>query len=507
MFQTTPIDASRIAAELAEITRHLSAIASNPVTNSPHGHVFEWFSDVFPVAWLRERLGLTTTEERVLWMLIAYEMCPEARRLLRELNTEDLCEPTLDTLRRAVYGGAPNARAWNELDETGRLWQLGLLERADDKTGPMHRRPVRVTARVIALAHGEIGLDRELDGVARTDAGEVAIDALEIASAATRAIETALTGSGLVIVRGGVGTGRRSVLAALAGKIGHRVLVVEGTAIATDREKAARQIRIVARECALFSLVPLILGIDALGGNGEVTDRIDIVERELRGLVMATATRATPRRWKEPPVLVELPALTGAQRARVWQHALPCATPGDADTLATLYPLAPALIQAAGKVAVRQCGEESMQPAHVQAGIRTVLDDRLAGLATRMTTTQTWDDLVLPEEQTTALVELLARIRERRRVYEDWGFAQKLGKGLGITALFSGPPGTGKTMCAGLVARDLGTELYQVDLSKIVSKWIGETEKNLAALFDAAEAGHAILLFDEADALFGNAPT
>ena len=122
---------------------------------------------------------------------------------------------------------------------------------------------------------------------------------------------------------------------------------------------------------------------------------------------------------------------------------------------------------------------------------------------TRVNVTQSWDDLVLPEDQTMAIVELLARIRARRRVYEDWGFAQKLGKGLGVTALVSGPPGTGKTMCAGLIAKDLGTELYQVDLSKIISKWVGETEKNLAALFDAAEAGHAVLLFDEADALFG----
>jgi SpoVK/Ycf46/Vps4 family AAA+-type ATPase len=88
-------------------------------------------------------------------------------------------------------------------------------------------------------------------------------------------------------------------------------------------------------------------------------------------------------------------------------------------------------------------------------------------------------------------------------VYEDWGFAEKLGKGLGVAALFTGPPGTGKTMAAGLVARALQVTLYQVDISKIVSKWVGETEKNLATLFDAAEAGHAILLFDEADALFG----
>ena len=106
-------------------------------------------------------------------------------------------------------------------------------------------------------------------------------------------------------------------------------------------------------------------------------------------------------------------------------------------------------------------------------------------------------------DEATALSELIARIRQRRTVYETWGFAKKVGRGLGITALMSGPPGTGKTMAAGLIASDLGVALYRVDMSKLVSKWIGETEINVAKLFDAAEACHAILLFDECEALFG----
>jgi SpoVK/Ycf46/Vps4 family AAA+-type ATPase len=131
------------------------------------------------------------------------------------------------------------------------------------------------------------------------------------------------------------------------------------------------------------------------------------------------------------------------------------------------------------------------------------LDDRLGNFAKRVNVTQTWDDLVLPQDQLDAVTELVARIRQRRTVYEQWGFAAKVGKGLGVSALFSGPPGTGKTMVAALIARELGLELYQVDMGKVVSKWIGETERNLGELFDAAEAGHAILLFDEADSLFG----
>jgi SpoVK/Ycf46/Vps4 family AAA+-type ATPase len=93
-------------------------------------------------------------------------------------------------------------------------------------------------------------------------------------------------------------------------------------------------------------------------------------------------------------------------------------------------------------------------------------------------------------------------VRHGHLVFEQWGFNSKLPRGLGTAGLFSGPPGTGKTMVAGLIARELDLELYQVDLSKVVSKWVGETEKQLAKIFDAADAGHALVLFDEADSLF-----
>jgi SpoVK/Ycf46/Vps4 family AAA+-type ATPase len=109
---------------------------------------------------------------------------------------------------------------------------------------------------------------------------------------------------------------------------------------------------------------------------------------------------------------------------------------------------------------------------------------------------------VLPADTLDQVRSLIARVRYAPQVLDDWGFDRKLARGSGVAALFSGPPGTGKTMVAGLLARALDLELYQVDLSQVVSKWVGETEKQLARIFDAAEAGHALLLFDEADALF-----
>ena len=128
---------------------------------------------------------------------------------------------------------------------------------------------------------------------------------------------------------------------------------------------------------------------------------------------------------------------------------------------------------------------------------------RLDELAQRLTPAASWDDLVLPTEQRRVLGEIAAQVRQRFTVYERWGFAARGARGLGITALFSGPSGTGKTMAAEVLAGELKLDLYRIDLSSAVSKYIGETEKNLRRIFDAAEDSGVVLLFDEADALFG----
>lgn len=114
-----------------------------------------------------------------------------------------------------------------------------------------------------------------------------------------------------------------------------------------------------------------------------------------------------------------------------------------------------------------------------------------------------WEDLVLHERQLRILREIVAHVRQRGTVHQEWGFARTLRRGLGVTALFAGGSGTGKTLAAEVMAKELGLDLFVIDLSQVVSKYIGETEKNLRKVFDAAERGGALLLFDEADALFG----
>jgi hypothetical protein len=128
---------------------------------------------------------------------------------------------------------------------------------------------------------------------------------------------------------------------------------------------------------------------------------------------------------------------------------------------------------------------------------------RLEDLAQRIEPAAGWSDLILPEPQTQVLRNIAVHVRNRSKVYETWGFARKSSQGAGISALFAGSSGTGKTMAAEVLAGDLNLDLYRIDLSAVVSKYIGETEKNLRRVFDAAEEGGSILLFDEADALFG----
>jgi SpoVK/Ycf46/Vps4 family AAA+-type ATPase len=134
--------------------------------------------------------------------------------------------------------------------------------------------------------------------------------------------------------------------------------------------------------------------------------------------------------------------------------------------------------------------------------VRGRLAHRLSALATVVHTTLEWTDVILPEEVLAPVYEFLNYAAHREKIFRDWGFARKLPYGRGLSALFAGPPGTGKTMICSLLAKELGLELYRIDLSQVVNKYIGETEKNLGRVFDEAARGQVMLLFDEADSLF-----
>lgn len=198
--------------------------------------------------------------------------------------------------------------------------------------------------------------------------------------------------------------------------------------------------------------------------------------------------------------IVDFPLPAPEALRAMWRAVLP----DDAaavEGVATRYVVPPGNIVRAAQAASASGAvtEESLGRA-VQTGIRHALD----AVAEPVATTLTWDDVVLPDDVIGQLEEIRSQARNRRLVFDEWGFRGKLAYGRGLACLFSGPPGTGKTMMAGVLARELGRTLYRVDLSRVVSKWIGETEKNLARLFDEAQKAQIVLFFDEADSLFSS---
>ena len=203
-------------------------------------------------------------------------------------------------------------------------------------------------------------------------------------------------------------------------------------------------------------------------------------------------------------VMFEIYPPTPEEQRLLWQKTLGAADlNGEVEAIVSQFNLSATVIETVcaevggNPVAGRSLKTALWNACRVQA--RPQLDD----LAQRIELAADWDDLVLPEKEKQVLQSIAAHVRQRTKVYGQWGFASKGGRGLGISALFAGASGTGKTMSAEAIARQLQLDLYRIDLSSVVSKYIGETEKNLRKVFDAAEAGSAILLFDEADALFG----
>jgi SpoVK/Ycf46/Vps4 family AAA+-type ATPase len=190
----------------------------------------------------------------------------------------------------------------------------------------------------------------------------------------------------------------------------------------------------------------------------------------------------------------------------VWQDKLgPAAVSlnGRVDQLVAQFDVSAETIRTASLDALRTANDGDDIADLAWEACRVQARSRLDDLAQRIEATAGWDDLVLPEAQLQVLQEIVAQVQERVVVYERWGFGRKGDRGLGISVLFAGQSGTGKTTAAEVLARALKLDLYRIDLSSLVSKYIGETEKNLRRVFDAAEEGGAVLLFDEADALFG----
>ncbi len=449
-------------------------------------------------------LRLAPADELVLHLLVTHQVDRRIAQRLESLSGE--LELTVGVLAEVAYGCTRTGLA-RGLHPTAPLFHRRLLETSDDdgRTSAARRR-VRLAHRCLAVA---LGRDRELHDE------HLALPAMPDARSLTlapgtldevRAAFDVCGPHGVVVVAGARGRGRRTVLGAVAKEKGLRVLELDARKLSADPAQLRQQLAAAVRECHLLGAIPLVCDLDATPAREH--DVYDIVESELvrrvEGPIFITAS--SPRisfRWNRPVVVTELPAVSTEQRTTLWHRELDLPSLVEAQSVATQYPLAPAMIvETAASIRARP-RSGPVSAAELSRAVRAVVSDRLGTLATRVETGHRLEDLVLEPDVAEQAHELMMRVVHRTRVHESWGFSRKVGKGLGIAAMFSGPPGTGKTMLAHVIASELALDLYQVDLSKITSRYIGETEQRLADLFDAAESGQVALLFDEADTLFG----
>ncbi|MGB3695587.1 MAG: ATP-binding protein [Spirulinaceae cyanobacterium] len=231
----------------------------------------------------------------------------------------------------------------------------------------------------------------------------------------------------------------------------------------------------------------------------------------LHAPLMMTA-RDRRRQRKRPLITFDVFSPTTDEQRLLWANALGTKVSelnGQVDILVSNFNLSAPAIEAACLKAkglqtpLTNGNSHSLYTSHLWNICRTQARPRLDELAERIELGASWEDLILPEKERDVLRDIEAHVRQRAKVYEQWGFGRKSKRGLGISAMFAGESGTGKTLAAEVLGNTLKLDVYRIDLSSVVSKYIGETEKNLRRLFDAAEGGGVILLFDEADALFG----
>jgi len=294
-------------------------------------------------------------------------------------------------------------------------------------------------------------------------------------------------------------TGRRAVAATAAARCGLSLCALRAVDIPARAAEQDELARLWIRQ-ALLGGNALLVEIDE--ADGADTERLALALVERIGSPTVLGGREPPRSSR-PLVRLEVATPTANEQEQLWRSALGADLNGGVERVVGQFHLARDEIEAAQIEARARRAEGATADEAVWDASRAQARPRLDDLAQRIESVAGRDDLVVPETERQTLRELVLHVRHRLLVLEKWGFAEKSLRGLGISALFAGPSGTGKTMAAEVLAGELRLDLYRIDLSAVVSKYIGETEKNLRRVFDAAEQGGAILLFDEADALFG----
>ena len=496
--------------------------------------------DAPPFIRLIERFALDAFEQFCISSTLALELdrntYGKAYAFLQDDATRK--NPSLELLLRLYEGGNATER-WKTVSAFDasrplRRWNLlRLAQREEGEPSTPFGRRIELDDRIARYLLGLDDLGPQLDQIATTRLWDADIlrvapppEIVERLSSLISDVRQGLRNAPshlFVQIHGRSGVAKRSLVALICERHGLRLLRVDVVKLAALPSTTFEEmLNLILRESMLQPLAVCLENADRfLDEELSTVTGLRSIAHALQ-LPSSVTFLIAERPWSPEGIFrdgvfqriaLDLPERSAAQQIWVRELADENLDPQlggperVANQLAATFSLSPGQIHDAVAAArietLWKTGRTQLTLEDLHRGCRQQYGHGLAKLAIQFSSDLGWDDLVLPEKQSSQLKELQTAIQNSTGVLQDWDFASRLPYGRGITALFSGPSGTGKTMAAGILARELGLDLYKIDLSRVVSKYIGETEKNLDRIFQQAEDGNAMLFFDEADALFG----
>ena len=457
---------------------------------------------------LGNSFGLSRFEKDILLLCAAMELDTRIASLCAE--AQDNTQRTYPTFALAM--SLFDDPAWSALSPEGPLRHWRLIEINQPGAQPLTTSALRADERIVNFLKGLNYLDDRLatlllptTPLEGTAPHELPASQQRVVDAILRSLQQPRRRAPVIQLVGSDSSSKQLIAEHVVGALGLRLYRLPTEMIPAQSSDLETLARLAERETALW---PLAIYLEAHEANAEAKSDSEwpSINRFLArndGLVFLDV-RDPRRELSREAITVDVARPTPAEQAIAWAVAL---GPGSEETAASLASQFNLSLATIGQVASSAAAEPDEDPA--RRSIR-LWDECLAAtrpglerLAERIEPKASWDDIVLPDAEMKLLAQIAAQVRNRGRVYEAGGFAASRSRGLSINALFTGESGTGKTMAAEVLANELRLSLYRIDLSAVVNKYIGETEKNLRRLFDAAEDGGAILFFDEADALFG----
>jgi hypothetical protein len=446
---------------------------------------------------LGERFGLSLFERLTLLLAASTELDPGmAARCAAASGDPAAAFPTFGLALAAL----PQAN-WEAVSPHRPLRHWRLVEVHQTYGEPLTAARLRADERIVGFLKGLNALDDRLTHFVRP-VGDVLGDPLPLSH--DQAIEQILAALSvldgaerppIVEIVGVDPLTRQGLGAAAAYRVGHQLYELHLDRIPHGTHEAGDLMRLWERETILL---PLALYVEVANLRAEEVPGAQTLLEDTGGVLIVGCREPLPLRSRSVRI-VDVARPTADEQQVIWESVLDDELRDQAPLLAAEFDL--------GQVAIREAAAVSGRSERGRGGLwaacRAQARPRLDSLAQRIEPVASWEDIVLPEDELGLLRHLVDQVRGRATVLRAWGMADRIRRGTAITALFAGPSGTGKTLAAEVIAGDLGLDLYRIDLAGVVSKYIGETERNLRRVFDAAEEGGALLFFDEADALFG----